>query len=94
MLFFADEMDVTLKGNTDTTFSDSDVVAIDTPSYAKKRTYEVMEKMSTTAQDIVNEMKVTNKLAKQSQLISLAHHLGKKNLLEQLLASVGSSCDD
>jgi hypothetical protein len=89
---FANEMDKSLKGNTDTTYLDSKVA--NTYSSGKKRTYEAIEQMSNAAQCLVNEMKETNRLAKQSNLISLAQHLGKQDILEQLLASVASSCDD
>ena len=89
---FTNDMDKSLKGNTDTTAdSDSKVNAY---SNKKKRTYEAIEQMSNTAQCMVNEMKETNRLAKQSQLISLAQHLGKQDMLEQLLESVASSCDN
>ena len=71
----------------------------------KKRAYAAIAEMSSVAITIADEMKETNRLAqetakemkeknrlaKQSQLITLAQHLGKQELLEDILASLASS---
>jgi uncharacterized protein with PIN domain len=80
----------------------------------KKRAYAAMEDIANTAKSIAEEMKETNRLARetdkerkriilakqksrlaqQSQLIALAVHLGKQEILEQMLENVASSFDD
>jgi hypothetical protein len=62
----------------------------------KKRAYAAIVDMSTVGATIAGEMKETNRIAqelnmaknciaKQSQLIQLAQHLGKEDILEGLL---------
>jgi len=88
-------MDNVLKGNTDN--MSSPLVANDpqpppgAPSMSKgdkKRAYAALVDMSNVAKNIAKEMKETNrlaqeasKMAKKSQLIALAQHLGKNDIL-------------
>ena len=104
-VFFTDKLDDNLKGNTDTM---SMIDSKETRSSEKKRAYAAMADISKTAksiadamketnrlaQETANEMKEKNRLMKQSQLISLAQHLGKQEILEQMLLSFASSSDD
>jgi hypothetical protein len=76
----------------------------DTGGSNKKRAYAAIVDMSTVGATIANEMKETNRIsqeshlamkekngiAKQSQLIQLAQHLGKEDILEGLLANLAS----
>lgn len=108
---FGDQMEDSLKGNTEIITMDSKVPV----SNEKKRAYAAMVDMSGIAKSLVDEMKETNRemkennrlareagtalmeknrLEKQSQLISLAQHLGKKEMLEQILGKLASSSDD
>ena len=96
---FSQEMDDALKGNTD----DIEPLGVkETVSTSeKKRAYAAIVDISTHAKTIAQEMRETNRLAreaadllKQSHLISVAQHLGKDELLEKILESVSSSFDD
>ena len=94
---FSQEMDEVLKGNTD----EIEPMAKGTGLSEKKRAYAAMVDISNVAKSIAQEMKETNRLAKeaaglakQSQLISVAQHLGKNEILEKILASFSSSSDD
>ena len=62
-----------------------------TGSHARKRAYSAIADISNVASDIQDEMKETNHLTQQSQLISVAQHLGKTEILEKLLGSFSSS---
>ena len=103
---FADTMDEVLMGNTDSPLESTSVVtAASSGASDKKRAYAAIAEMSSVAITIATEMKETNRLAqetakemkeknrlaKQSQLITLAQHLGKQELLEDILASLASS---
>lgn len=66
-----------------------------------KETNRLARESFIVAQDAANELKqknllakAKNNLAKQSQMITLAQHLGKNDLLEQILASMDSKDDD
>ena len=93
---FSQEMDDALKGNTDYALP-SDASS----KGEKKRAYAAMVDISNVAKSIAAEMKETNRLAqeaanlaKQSQLIAVAQHLGKNDILETILASFSSASDD
>jgi hypothetical protein len=58
----------------------------------KKKAYAAIVDMTNIASTtIANEMKETNRLARQSQLIQLAQHLGKADMLEDLLQDLKQS---
>jgi hypothetical protein len=94
-------MDHILKGNTDDDYNADRSAKQDTNQ--KKRAYAAMIDIADVTKNIATEMKETNRLsqetidavkeknrlAKQSQLIALAQHLGKNEILEDLLASLG-----
>ena len=100
---FADEMDEVLMGNTDAPLQPTSTAS--SASNEKKRAYSAIADISCVAMTIADEMKETNRLAqeqanelkeknrlaKQSQLIALAQHLGKQEILEQMLASLASA---
>jgi hypothetical protein len=88
------EMDNILKGNTDEDDRKADAYSNVRQQKKKERAYAAMEKMSIVAEDIALQMKETNRLAQQSQLIAVAQHLGKEEILEKLLSSFCSSSDD
>jgi hypothetical protein len=102
--FATNEMNGNLMGQTDQMLTS----ATDTNSKKRKRTYETMVDIYKTTKNIAeevketnrlvggiaNEMKEMNRLTRQSQLISLAQHLGKHDILERMLASVTSSFND
>jgi hypothetical protein len=114
---FTDTMDLALMGNTESSpLKDSALTASSgsttTIALDKKRAYAAIVDMSHVASMIADEMKETNKIAKESnhlanatttaiieknqiakqlQLITLAQHLGKEDMLEKLLADLASS---
>jgi RNA polymerase-interacting CarD/CdnL/TRCF family regulator len=91
-------MDHMLKGKTDDDYNaDGSAKQQDN---SKKRTYAAVIDIADVTKNITTEMKETNRLvkeknrlAKQSQLIALAQHLGKNEILEDLLAPLSSSSD-
>jgi hypothetical protein len=103
---FADRMEEVFMGNTDTPLQIADGTS--NGSSDKKKAYSAIADMSSVAlniadqlketnrlaQEQANELKEKNRLAKQSQLIALAQHLGKQDILEQMLASLSSSSDN
>ena len=91
---FAQGIDAMLKGPTDATTTTIPSKSNEPGMKDKKRAYAAMVEFGKTAKTIAEEMKQSNKLAKQSQLISLAQHLGKREILEQLFESVASSLND
>lgn len=56
-----------------------------------KETNRLAHESTKVAQETANEMKKKNQLAQQSQLIALAQHLGKRDILEQLLATLSGA---
>jgi FtsZ-binding cell division protein ZapB len=100
---FADRMDEVLMGNTDAPLEPS--VSATSASSEKKRAFaaiadissvamtiaDEMKETNRLAQEQANEMKEKNRLAKQSQIIALAQHLGKQEILEQMLATLSST---
>ena len=101
---FSYEMDEKLKGSTDNdNMWDSDVQPKETGSSEKKKanmssiakTIDAeMRETNWLAEEMAKEMKEKNHLAKHSQLISVAQHLGKREILEQILASFSSSSNN
>jgi hypothetical protein len=100
--FFSDVMDQSLKGNTSSPLlvDDSSVGMLSTTTNTaaaggatadKKKAYAAIVDMTNVATSIANEMKETNRLARQSQLIQLAQHLGKADMLEDLLQDLKQS---
>jgi hypothetical protein len=106
---FADRMDDVLMGNTDGPLEQPiSATSSGSGNSDKKRAYTAIVDMSNVAitiademketnrlaKETANEMKEKNRLAKQSQLITLAQHLGKHDILEGILASLASSSGD
>lgn len=102
---FAVEMDNALKGNTDQNdtghlqFGNGGKkrkidIAIDSISNTAKQIAAEMKETNRLAQESTNEMKEKNRLTKQAQLISLAQHLGKTDILQKMLAESFSSSAD
>ena len=103
---FADRMDEVLMGNTDAPLEPSGSAT--SASSAKKRAFEAIANISSVATTIADEMKETNRLAqeqakemkeknrlaKQSQIIALAQHLGKQEILEQMLGTLSSASEN
>jgi hypothetical protein len=54
----------------------------------KKRVYDAMVEASETGKSIYEELRKTNRLVEQSQIIQLAQHLGKEDYLETLFSSL------
>jgi hypothetical protein len=54
----------------------------------KKRVYDAMVDVSETGKSIYEEMRKTNRLVEQSQIIQLAQHLGKEDYLETIFSSL------
>ena len=93
-------------GNTDASL-ESFVLAESNVHNDKKRAYAAVVDLSNVAITIANEMKEanrlaqakvkemteTNRLTEQSQMITLAQHLGKREILEEILASLLASGD-
>lgn len=101
---FSDSMDIVLMGGTNSPLDESSLGMHSTSantaggSTDKKRAYAAIVDMSHVARSIAKEMKETNTLAKESnrianqrQLIMLAQHLGKEDILEDLLTSLTSN---
>jgi hypothetical protein len=93
---FGDTMDEILMGNTNSPL-DSSVSNSDSGGGGsdKKRAYAAIVDMSNVVTSIAAEMKKStsameekNRIDKQSQLIMLAQHLGKDDLLQGLLADL------
>jgi hypothetical protein len=102
-------MDDVLMGNTDGPLEQPiSATSSGSGNSDKKRAYTAIVDMSNVAitiademketnrlaKETANEMKEKNRLAKQSQLITLAQHLGKHDILEGILASLASSSGD
>jgi hypothetical protein len=89
-----------LRGDTKSPVEDSSLGGYTTNSGGasdKKSAYAAMVDKSNAVGSIANEMgesnllaKETNRVAKQSQLIMLAQHLGKEEILEGLLEDLAS----
>ena len=60
---------------------------------AMNETNRLAKESAKSAQDSAAALIKQNRLAKQAQLIGLAQHLGKNDLLEQILASFSSASD-
>jgi hypothetical protein len=102
---FSDSMDMVLMlGGTNSPLDESSLGMHSTSantaggSTDKKSAYAAIVDMSHVARSIAKEMKETNTLAKESnrianqrQLIILAQHLGKEDILEDLLTSLTSN---
>ena len=89
---FSQTLDTTVSGNTDDGPSPTNSVS------SKKVAAETMADISNFSKDIAAEMRETNRLAKEAntlvknnQIIQLAQHLGKTEMLEQMLASISTS---
>jgi tRNA uridine 5-carbamoylmethylation protein Kti12 len=58
-----------------------------------KETNRLAQESTKSAQDSAEALKEQNRLAKQAQYIGLAQHLGKNEILEQILATFSSASD-
>jgi hypothetical protein len=56
----------------------------------KKRAYDAVVDMSDTGVSIRDQMIETNRLVKQNQIIMLAQHLNKEDILEEILSNLRS----
>jgi hypothetical protein len=91
---FSQTLDTSVGGNTDNGPSPP------SSGSTKKVAVEMMADISNFSREIAAEMKETNrlsqeanKLVKNQQIIQLAQHLGKTEMLEQMLASISASSE-